>query len=83
MSGGDTGMTACRLDKVTMENDVGPSIDASTDPLEKFAQGLTKGLTFQEMTHNVRALFLSNDHDLSKTPPLALMFPESARGCLV
>jgi hypothetical protein len=53
-----------------MEIAPGPSIDDSADPLEKFAQGLSKGLTFQEMTHNVRALFLSNAHDLPKTPAL-------------
>ena len=56
------------MDKVPMETAVGPSIDASVDALEQFAQGMRKGLTFQEMTHNVRALFLSNAHDLPKTP---------------
>jgi hypothetical protein len=64
------GVTAGRLDEVPKEIVAGPSIDASADPLEKFAQGLSKGVTFQEMTHNVRALFLSNAHDLSKTPAL-------------
>ena len=54
------GVEAGRLDKVPMETAAGPSIDASADQIEKFAQGLSKGLTFQEMTHNVRALFLSN-----------------------
>ena len=64
------GVTAGRLDEVPKEIAAGPSIDASADPLEKFAQGLSKGVTFQEMTHNVRALFLSNAHDLPKTPAL-------------
>jgi hypothetical protein len=53
---------------VPKEIAAGPSIDASADQIEKFAQGLSRGLTFQEMTHNVRALFLSNAHDLPKTP---------------
>jgi hypothetical protein len=64
------GVGAGRLDKVPMEIAAGPSIDASTDALEQLAQGMSKGLTFQEMSHNVRALFLSNAHDLPKTPAL-------------
>jgi len=40
-----------------MEIAAGPSIDASADALEQFTEGMSKGLTFQEMTHNVRALF--------------------------
>jgi hypothetical protein len=62
------GVAAGRLEYVTKEIPPGPSIDASADQIEKFAQGRSKGLTFQEMTHNVRALFLSNAHDLPKTP---------------
>jgi hypothetical protein len=65
------GVTAGRLDEVSKEIAAGPSIDASADPLEKFAQGLSKGVTFEEMTHNVCALFLSNAHDLPKTPALS------------
>ncbi len=64
------GVTAGRLEKMTKEIAGGPSIDASADQIEKFAQGLRRGLTFQEMTHNVHALFLSNSHDLPKTPAL-------------
>ncbi len=60
------GVGAGRLEKVPKEIAAGPSIDASADQIEKFAQGLSKGLIFQEMTHNVRALFLSNAHDLPK-----------------
>ena len=64
------GVTVGRLEKVPKEIAAGPSIDASADQIEKFARGLSKGLTFQVMTHNVRALVLSNAHDLSKTPAL-------------
>ena len=64
------GVTAGRLDEVPKEIAAGPSIDASADALEQFAEGMSKGMTFQEMTQNVRALFLSNAHDLPKTPAL-------------
>jgi hypothetical protein len=37
-----SGVAAGRLDKVPKEIAAGPSIDASADPFEKFAQGLSK-----------------------------------------
>ena len=36
------GVAAGRLDKMPKEIAAGPSIDASADPFEKFAQGLSK-----------------------------------------
>jgi hypothetical protein len=44
------GVAAGRLDKVPMEIAAGPSIDASADALQQFAQGLRKGLIFQPKT---------------------------------